>query len=323
MKLSHLAGMILTTLAFTAITSCSTINKAGSKVKDAWQSVTSADHKIDDKRLQTKPVLGELPTADLTPIQTEVMIERIIYGTWYVEKVGNMTVSTDLDMEQRPTVTFDSTAVNPFILKIYAYTGCNHLNGDVALTLNNKLSRTSEFAATMRLCPDAVYEQPMIEAFNNLASYKLERTGQNDYRMLFYDYNKSNTMVLVKTDNDYLNGAWDVVSIGQINLKEGDMPETMQLVIDIPQRHLHGNTGCNVLNGNIEINPEVSGSISFSNCFTTRMACPNAGLEQQLTAALSRVVAAKESKNGDLLLLDSAGNTAIKLRRATLSHEVD
>ncbi|MDE6545637.1 MAG: META domain-containing protein, partial [Paramuribaculum sp.] len=63
---------------------------------------------------------------------------------------------------------------------------------------------------------------------------------------------------------------------------------------------------------------ETRNSITISNPATTRMACPNAGLEQQLVNALGKVAKAQKGKNGTVDLLDAAGNTVITLSRANL-----
>lgn len=42
-----------------------------------------------------------------------------------------------------------------------------------------------------------------------------------------------------------------------------------RLVIDVPEGKVHGNTGCNILNGSLETDMEAANSISF------RLDCDN------------------------------------------------
>ena len=301
---------------------CSTVRSAKSHVQDTWSSITKSDKNNNEtKKPENKVDKGELPTADLSAIQTEVMIDKIIFGKWSVAKIGNKTV-TGTSADERPYIVFDSTAVNPFILKFYAYNGCNTINGMLSVTPGNSIAKVGDYAATLRFCPDAIYEQDMSNALETVSHYKIEVPGNGNYQMSFYDKAGKQTLVLTRNDLSFADGAWLITNIGQIEVKEDAMPSPMMLVIDITEHNLHGSTGCHVLTGDIVTNPDEPYAISFTNVMTTRMACPNAGLEQQLNAALAKIVKVAQGKKGDtLLLLDSAGNTEIKLKHTNLKLE--
>ncbi|MDE7236397.1 MAG: hypothetical protein K2N66_01075, partial [Paramuribaculum sp.] len=83
---------------------------------------------------------AEMNTGALSALQTEDVIDNVIRGKWIIADAGGKAVAADPDEPERPYVTFDSTAVNPFILKFYAYTGCNIVNCSMALTKGNKIS---------------------------------------------------------------------------------------------------------------------------------------------------------------------------------------
>lgn len=305
----------LAALFLASAVGCSTMRSAKSRVQDTWGSITKSDSRKEAQAVDNKVSTGELPTADLSALQTETMINRIIFGKWNIVKVGNDKVTG----EDRPYIVFDSTAVNPFFLKFYAYNGCNTINGMLTVTQGNSMGKVGEFASTLRLCHDARYEAGIGTALETVRSYKLEAAGSGDYTMSFINQSGKTTMVLSKNDMAFAEGAWLVTNIGQIEVKEGDMPSPMMLVIDILEHKVHGSTGCNILNGNITTNPDVQNSIGFTDLITTRMACPNAGLEQQLSTALSRVVRVEQGKKGDsILLLDAAGNTVVRLVRTDL-----
>lgn len=274
-----------------------------------------------DKNSQLPPATGaEIPTSDLSALQTETLIDCIIYGKWIIADAGGKAVKASEydEAPQRPYVVFDSTAVNPFILKFYAYAGCNTVNGRLALTEGGRISRVGEFAATLRMCPDADSEADIIDALNTVVRYRIERIA-NNYILYFYNAAGTNTMVMRKNDMGFLDGAWDVTRIPPIDVKADDMPEPMQLVFDMTECHLHGNTGCNVLNASIKTNIDKRNSITIEAPATTRMACPNAGLEQQLVIALSKVATAEKGKNDIVNLLDEAGNTVVTLRKANVT----
>lgn len=307
--MKHIFRYILPAAAVMAATlaGCSTIkNMTGSKSPAPTTTGTE------------QPKTGaEMNTGGLNALQTEDVIDSVIRGKWIIADAGGKAVGAAHDELERPYITFDSTAVNPFILKFYAYTGCNMVNGSLALTKENKISKIGELAATMRACPDDAAEPAIINAINTAASYRIERV-ENNYILYFYNDANTNTMVMRKNDMGFLDGAWDVKRIPPITINDDDMPEPMRLVFDMTEGRLHGNTGCNVLNAGITTSIEKRNSITITNPATTRMACPNAGLEQQLVNALGKVAKAQKGKHGTVDLLDSAGNTVIVLAPAKL-----
>lgn len=312
MKLSKLTFIAAAALLIcTALPSCDTVRNVTSSVR---QSLTRQQK--DSTVVAAIPVQDKvLQTATLTPLETESLIRSVIYGTWTPTEIGGLKVTG----ENRPTVAFDSAAVNPFYVRYYATTGCNVLNGTLALTAGNGLAPLGDGASTMRLCPDAVYEAPMIEAFNTVNSYTLESTD-GDYVLTMKNQAGKTVMVLLKSDMAYINGAWEVTSIGATEVASSGLPDPIRLVIDIPELRVHGSTGCNVLNGDLERNPDVRNSLAFTNIATTRMACPYAGIEQQLTTALGKVTGVRPGPEPDTAeLTDAAGNILIQMHRITLT----
>lgn len=308
---------ITATLAILAVlaSGCSTIRNTYNSITGSGSANPATTTEAPEGSAPT-PSVAEVNTDELSSLQTEDLIDRIIYGRWIVADAGGQAVEASEDGE-RPYVVFDSTAVNPFILKVYAFTGCNTANGRLALTKGGHLQPAGDFATTLRMCPDAQSEAAIMTALTGVERYKLERVA-NNYILYFYpDAGGRASMVLRRNDMSFLDGAWDVVEITPIKVKEDDMPEPMQLVFDMTEGRLHGNTGCNVLNATITTDIATPNSLTISDPITTRMACPNAGLEQQLSVALAKVATASPSKGGkSVKLLDEAGNTVILLHRA-------
>ncbi len=310
----HLSRYILP-IALTAViaTGCSTMQKIG-----LTKGSGSSSSMVEQASQLPKQNGAEIPSSELTPLQTETLIDKIVYGKWIITEAGGKAVSPsgDEDAPQRPYIVFDSMAVNPFLIKFYANTGCNTVNGRMALTDGGHIAKAGEFAMTMRLCPDATSESAIIDALNTAVRFRVERV-KNNYVLRLYNSAGANTMVLNRNDMGFLDGAWDVTAIPPIEIKPDDMPDPIQLVFDLQEARLHGNTGCNVLNATLVTNPDKPNSLSIANPITTRMACPNAGLEQQLLVALSKVASAKPGKKDTVSLLDEAGNTVITLRQAS------
>lgn len=265
---------------------------------------------------------GETPTDTPEPVMpasvppatvAEAEAADRLLGRWSILEAEGKAVNA-AEGEEHPYLAFDSTAVNVAILKVYAYTGCNTLNGAFALTGKSGVEKVGEFATTMRLCPDAETEAAIISAFNSMVSYHLEH-HENTYQLSFLNERGSIVLVAGRTDMSFLDGAWQVTEIQPIKIEYDAMPEPMQLVFDMNEGRLHGNTGCNVLNATVSTSDSHPNSLTITNPLTTRMACPNAGLEQQLTNALSRVASAAPGRHSTVYLLDEAGNKVITLHR--------
>ena len=89
----------------------------------------------------------------------------------------------------------------------------------------------------------------------------------------------------------------------------------MKIMIDVDEGKLHGNTGCNILNGRMDINMEEANSISFSAIAVTRMACPDMNHETSLIVALEEATAARPVSPVEVLLFNAMGKKVLTLQR--------
>lgn len=243
--------------------------------------------------------------------QTEGAIQKVLYGTWTAIDVNSVAVSgTD-----RPYIEFGEDPNNPFIVKCYAYDGCNYINGSYAVTPGGAMKRISDFISTMKMCDGANYEMGMNLALNDVTNYKIEKAGL-EYLLYFQTASGKNLMVLRKFESDYINGAWRVTSINGASV-DNDME--LDLVFDFNDHTVHGNVGCNTMNGTITINPDVQNAISFSNMITTRMTCPYISTENALLKALETVVDVQPGgDDASAVLRNATGNAVITLQRINL-----
>lgn len=264
--------------------------------------------------LKTKPAPTVNQTGEVVmvkPTQTVAAIDNIIYGEWTVSNVNNQAVVGD----ERPYVVFDTTSVNPFEVRIYADNGCNVLNGIMAITPGGEMKKASEFLSTMKYCPDAPYEIGINMAFETVRKFNIEKIG-NDYLLYMKNSSGNTVMVLRKSDISFVNGAWQVTRLGN---EEISSESGMKLVIDVPELKVHGNTGCNILNGSLLTDPDKQNSIQFKNLATTRMACPDMENEQKFLVALEEVESAAPEQNGTVVVLkDAHGKTVITLKKLNL-----
>lgn len=251
---------------------------------------------------------GQVKTETAT--QTEGAIQKVLYGQWIATNINGTAVTGN----DRPYMVFDESSTNPFIVNLYAYDGCNILNGALAVTPGGQMSRTSEFLSTMKMCPDAQYEIGFTMALNTVSKYSIEQVGR-DYLLYIKNAQGNTTMTLRKSDLGFANGAWQVT---KLNGTAVPTDVEMQMVIDIPEQKLHGNAGCNTMNGSIYMNPDKQNSLEFKNIATTRMTCPQIALEQQLLTALAQVTTVQLGKDGSLMLDDANCHTLVTLTKLNL-----
>lgn len=251
---------------------------------------------------------GQVKTETAT--QTEGAIQKVLYGQWIATNINGTAVTGN----DRPYMVFDESSTNPFIVNLYAYDGCNILNGALAVTPGGQMSRTSEFLSTMKMCPDAQYEIGFTMALNTVSKYSIEQVGR-DYLLYIKNAQGNTTMTLRKSDLGFANGAWQVT---KLNGTAVPTDVEIQMVIDIPEQKLHGNAGCNTMNGSIYMNPDKQNSLEFKNIATTRMTCPQIALEQQLLTALAQVTTVQLGKDGSLMLDDANCHTLVTLTKLNL-----
>lgn len=226
----------------------------------------------------------------------------LVPGEWTIYKVGGKSLTGD----ERPYLTFDASNS-----RFYGSNGCNTINGDYSL--GGAVLSFSNVISTMRACEDAPFEYAINQAVDKVRAYSVERKGHEYYMSLIGGDGKT-LMVLRKHNMDFLNGAWQVTRLnGEAVELEAD--ESMQLVIDIPEMKLHGNTGCNILNGNLLVDPDKTNAIQFHDVTTTRMACRDPKRETAFLLALEAVDAAAAKGDGVVELFDDNGKSLMVLSR--------
>ncbi len=226
-------------------------------------------------------------------------------GEWTIYSVDGRNITGD----ERPYITFDDKNH-----RFYGSNGCNTINGDYTID-GNKLT-LSNVISTMRACPDAPFETAINLALDKVSTFAITRTGNESYMSLINRTGRT-VLVLRKHNLDYLNGSWRVAEIQGKSVNPDLHPE-LQLVIDIPELRIHGNTGCNIVNGNLLIDPDKTDAMQFTDMATTRMACPDGALETEFLLAMEAVDRARPDGSNKVILMDERGKRVIVLQRIDL-----
>ena len=234
-------------------------------------------------------------------------------GTWHLRSVSGYTLSADTDGDdgERPYLIFEEETG-----RFYGNDGCNTVNGDYIANGGDSL-RFEGLLSTMRLCQDAKYAQAFVTALDETRQCHIVRDEAESILELCNAKGKV-LMTFAKTAMEFLTGSWQVIKIDGHNVDSPDL----KLVIDLPERRIHGNTGCNVLNGFIFIDPDKAGVIQFQQIAVTQALCPDATWETPLLVALESVETVTPPANAadpTVTMLDTHGNPVLTLRQIQLS----
>lgn len=290
------------------LTSCSvfknetTVVSAGNQTTQT-KSTTKTTNKTTkkNKKSSSTPLMPKEEAGQVEKQHYAVAIsDNILNGEWTVAEVNGAKVTGE---ENRPYINF-AVAEKRF----YGSNGCNILNGDFVVK-GTELS-FENVIATQKACHEAPFEYEINYTIGQVKSYMVDRIG-NEYYLSLFDANKVQVMVLRKHNMDYLNGAWQVMTIDN----ESCDGEGVQMVIDIPELKLHGNTGCNIVNGQLLIDPDKDNSIQFHQLISTLKACPNQSVETSFLVALEKVESAKKGEGDTVLMYDKNGTVVLVLKR--------
>lgn len=224
-------------------------------------------------------------------------------GHWYISRVGAVTLHGFED--EWPYLQFE-----PSEHRFYGSDGCNVLNGAYAAGPAQTL-HFSHVAATMRLCPADTLGYAVANALEATRAFSVSTDSTGTHTLSLHNEAHRTVMTLMKSDIEFLNGAWQVVSLDGEPVTNPDV----KLVVDVPEGQLHGNTGCNVVNGRITRDAMVPSSVQFSSLATTRMLCPpdQMAVEQKLLLALEETYSAARADGGHARLLAKSGAVLMEL----------
>lgn len=228
--------------------------------------------------------------------------EGVVTGDWTIEEVnGSPTVG-----ETTPFMKFV-----PSEKRIYGNNGCNTINASYQYNQEEKTLSFSNVATTMRLCAaPGLTDLDINAALANTTNYSWDH-HDDEYYLYFRDENGVVLMRLMHQNFDFLNGTWQVVAIEEEPVNN---PE-MRLVIDVDGGKIHGNTGCNILNGTMDIDMETANTLSFQDIITTQMECPDATEQTRMIVALEDAAHAKPIDADRVLLLNLLRQPVLTLKR--------
>lgn len=269
---------------------------------------------ILNKNAQKTPAASTTPATKVETVEVAPVNDILnnLTGEWAIVEVNGEKVT--VNGENHPKLTFDPAEGMTGVVKVIGYNGCNYLNGAWNIK-GSKITPAGEFISTLMACEDAPYEYAVNMALNEAASYQL--TDASNLSIL--SSTGRTVMKLRKHNLAYLNGAWRVTEI-----EGAPISANVKIVIDTQENKVHGNAGCNILNGDIIVNLDKGDGIEFKNLATSRMTCPDIATEKAFLLALESVSTAGKGKTADTAVLkNSAGQVIIALKRLAPNELVD
>lgn len=226
-----------------------------------------------------------------------------LYGEWDIESLRKKPIST----RERAYIYLDFKNH-----KVYGNNGCNSLNGKFQLSGSNITFQ--DMITTDQSCHNTTSERTIMKALSEVRNYNVTELYGMEYLNLMN--NKGVVLMTLKRQNlDMLGGVWLVKEIEN----ELVLDKNMRLVIDPVMQTLHGQTGCNIINGIITIDTEKDFAIQFEDLSSTEHRCDDMTAETGLLLALERGEYCKRINDNEVALLDGRGTIVLRLTRTTLS----
>ena len=111
-----------------------------------------------------------------------------------------------------------------------------------------------------------------------------------------------------------LNGEWKIKEANSEAIPSG-MEKQPFIAFDVKKKSIHGNAGCNLINGGFETSTSNAKSISFPGVASTMMACPDMETEGKILKALNEVKSFDVLAGGGIGLYDANNALVIVLEK--------
>ena len=262
--------------------------------------------KKKDKKMEKRGVNVENVIADVEQPMREVAITnpaQQLYGEWDIVNLRKKKVYT----LERAYLYLDFAGGN----KVYGNNGCNTINGRFQLSGNNL--KFEDFISSGESCRNVTNEKAIMHALADVRRFTLETQYNAQYLNLMNSKGVV-VMVLKRHNLDAMNGAWLIKELNSEKVDELNM----RVVIDAVMQTIHGDTGCNIINGIITLDPTKDMAIQFEDLHSTEHDCENIDFETDLLLALETTESCKRINQYEMALLDNKGNIVIVLQRINL-----
>lgn len=253
----------------------------------------------------------------------KTLISAAAFAAVLLSSCGTASKSVDISGEWN-VVSVEGKEVtgNPYIGfdmengRLYGNAGCNRIMGGVEIdSVNPGHIGLTNIGATRMMCPDMETEQKVLEALNEVAGYKASATGveltDKDGKVLMSLEKREAPAVSI---ND-INGEWTISKVDGVEIEVAD--KTPFLSFNVAENAVHGNGGCNIINGSFSQEEGNASSLKFGQMISTMMAGPGMETEGKVLEAMNKVASFVVNEDGTLSLMDAGNNEVLLLVRNT------
>lgn len=230
--------------------------------------------------------------------------EKELSGEWTITKVKNRKVNGD----ERAFLNFDIARH-----RLYGNNGGNLINGKFAID-GNKITFSGIVTTSSYVTS---HSRDIVKALPDVHSLSIEMVNGVETLHLL-SKNGHDLLTLTRANYSFACGAWTVTEIDG----ESTLSQEVRLVIDTDQLKVHGNTGCNIINGDIVLDYHRKNGIQFENIISNGNKGYNINRETKLLVALEETVSCTLNDN-ELALYDKRGNVVARLTPLTLQRTAD
>lgn len=229
-------------------------------------------------------------------------------GEWSIVEINGSAVVLTEERGDYPFIGFEATTG-----KVYGNSGCNRIMGGFDTSVKAGNIDLGNLAGTRMMCPDMTLETNVLNALKNVKGYK--KMGQK--MALTNSFNRP--VVLLQPKNSVsqmasLEGEWKISEVNNTAIP-ADLENKPYLNFDIINNRIHGNAGCNMINGGFVTQEDNPKAISFPAVAATMMACPDMTLERKVLSALNQVKSFSLLNNKSIGFYDENNELIIKLVR--------
>lgn len=229
-----------------------------------------------------------------------------ISGEWNIIEV-NGTAVVPAPGQEFPFIGFNTKDG-----KVYGNSGCNRLMSSFDVNAKPGTISLGALGSTRMACPDMTVEQNVLAALGQVKMYK--KLGKENIALCA----SSNRPLVVLQKKEPavkiadLDGKWMVSEAGGKAIPAG-MENQPFIEFNISEQRIHGNAGCNIINGGYVTDGGNVTAISFPQVISTMMACPDMEVESSILKALNSIQSFGKLAGGGFGFYDADNNLVLLL----------
>ena len=234
-----------------------------------------------------------------------------INGEWDIIEINGIAVVPAPDQEF-PFIGFDANDG-----RVYGNSGCNRMMGTFGANAKPGRIDLSQLGSTRMMCPDMTLENNVLSALARVKTYR----KLDDGNMALCGSSKRPIIILKKKGANELAsldlaGQWYVEEVGGDAVSQ-EMEKQPFLEFNMEEKRLHGNAGCNIINGQFQLGDQKDGNqmITFGQMISTMMVCPDMEVEGKILKALNAVKSFRKLSDDRIGFYDEKGASLMTLRR--------